>query len=226
MKRCTKFIATLIFCCAATHVFAATDERVIAVLPGGAVQLEHTGKASFANLRFPDNKLAEAWLAAHALQQSISFEPKDTDRYGRTMIASDSEEKMLQDGAAMIYASDGDVPARWTAAEESARRRKIGIWSNADLVLTPFNAAQHENEFHVVEGTVTRIYANKNATYLNFGVDWHSDFSITIPAKLRRSMGDRLDAIKEGSHVRVRGRLYEENGPMITLNHADNLERY
>ena len=39
-------------------------------------------------------------------------------------------------------------------------------------------------------------------------------------------MGDRLDAIKTGSHVRVRGQIYEENGPMILLTHASNLEKF
>ena len=209
----------------ATHAFAATHARVVAILPGGSVQLENSGKAGFANLRFPDGALAEEWLAAHLLQQNLTYEAGDADRYGRMMITSDSEEKMLRDGVAIIYASAGDVPAGWAAAEADAHRRKSGVWANDMLVLTPLTAAQHENEFHVVEGAVTRIYANKTATYLNFGADWHSDFSITIPAKVRRSMGERLEAIKEGSHVRVRGRLYEENGPMILLNHADNLER-
>lgn len=226
MKCCSKLIATLIFCCAGTNVFAAANERVIAVQPDGSVQLESTGKASFANLRFPDSTRAETWLAEHALQQKISFETGDTDRYGRAMITSDSEEKMLRDGAAIIYASDGDVPPNWFAAEAIARGKKSGVWEQENFILTPFNAAQHENEFHVIEGSVTRIYANKTATYLNFGQDWHSDFSITIPAKLRRGMSDKLDAIKEGSHVRVRGRLYEENGPMIMLNNASNLEQF
>ena len=207
-------------------MFAAANERVIAVQPDGSVQLESTGKSSFANIRFVDTKLAEAWLAGHLLQQKISFKAGDIDRYGRTMITSDSEEKMLRDGVAIIYASEGDIPGSWFAAEASARSKKIGIWGDHDLLLTPFNAAQHKNEFHVVEGTVTRIYANKAATYLDFGEDWRSDFSITVPAKLRRSMGDKLDAIKEGSHVRVRGRLYEENGPMIMLNNANNLEQF
>ena len=230
MKRCARLLFLTYFCCAGASVFAATapitTERVIAVQTDGSIQLEHAGKARFANIRFPEVKLAEAWLAGHVLQQDISFEAGDTDRYGRTLITSDTEEKMLREGVAIIYASEGSVPANWPAAEALAHGKKLGVWANAELVATPLNAAQHENEFHVVEGTVLHIYEGKTATYLNFGADWHSDFSITIPAKLRRSMVEQLATIKEGSHVRVRGRLYEENGPMIMLTNADNLERY
>ena len=224
MKRCVNILAALFFCCAAGHVAAATQERVIAVLPDGSITLEHTGKASFANIRFPELKQAGSWLAAHVLQQEIPFEAGETERYGRVRITSENETDMLEAGIAVIYASEGEVPAVWFAREAAARASKRGIWAKEDFLLTPENAAQHKNEFHVVEGQVTRVYANRTVTYLNFGKDWHSDFSITIPASVRRRMGDRLDTIHAGSEVCVRGRLYEENGPMVMLNHADNLQ--
>lgn len=224
MKRCTRFIVALVLCSTAAHA-AVTSEQVTAVLTDGGVQLQNTGKASFANIHFPDAKRAESWLAEHLLQQTMTFEAGDADRYGRTRIISDSEEKMLRDGIAMIYASEGHVPGNWFIAEAAARSKRLGIWADNDLVVTSGNAAQHKNEFHVVEGVVTRVYEGKTGTYLNFGQDWHSDFSITIPPKLRRSMSDKLDVIKAGTHVRVRGRIYEENGPMILLGHTDNLER-
>ncbi len=214
----------MFLCGASVKAFAAENERVTAVLPDNSIQLETSGKASFANIRYPDGKLAQNWLTGHLLQQEINVDLGDTDRYGRIVITSDCEEKMLRDGIAIFYASDGSIPASWFAAEAAARRQKAGVWVKEDWVVTPQNAAQHKNEFHVVEGAIMHIYNAKAATYLNFGKNWHSDFSVTIPAKLRRSMHDKLTGFEEGDMVRVRGRLYEENGPMILLNHADNLE--
>jgi hypothetical protein len=37
-------------------------------------------------------------------------------------------------------------------------------------------------------------------------------------------MKDSLSLLSAGKAIRVRGFIYEENGPMITLTRADNLE--
>ena len=221
-------LAVVMICCATSAASAAASsvhmERVTAVLPDGSLRLESHGNAVLQNIFFPDTGHAEAWLAAHVLQQSIPLDIWDDDRYGRVQITSDIEEKMLRDGAAMIYASEGDIPHAWWVAEAAARHEKNGIWASDTLVLTSENAAQHLGEFHIVEGRITRIYDTKAATYLNFGEDWHTDFSITIPAKIRRSMKERIGQLTAGKTIRVRGGIYEENGPMIRLLNGDNLE--
>jgi len=221
----------LLFCCSINPAQAAETkllrERAVAVLPDGSVQLAQTGKAVFASTIAPDADMANSWLAAHLLQQEISFAAMGTDRYGRALIISELQEKMLRDGVILIYASAGDIPASWRAAEASARAAKRGVWGDPALalLLTPETALKTMAGFHIVEGTITRIYEGKSATYLNFGEDWHSDFSITIAAKQRRSMKAFLADLKAGDRVCVRGSIVEENGPMIRLNHPDNLER-
>ncbi len=221
-------LAALLFCCAANSALAAAKpvptERVIAVLPDGSLQLQTSGKAVLENILLPDAKLAESWLAAHALQQEIDVDADDKDRYGRVQFTSSIEEKMLHDGVALLYVSNGEVPDSWHAAEAAARKAGSGVWANKNLLLSPDALAQHESEFHVVEGTIKHIYEGKTATYLNFGADWHTDFSVTIPAKNRRRMQEVLDTLHEGSTVRVRGMVYEENGPMMKLTNAENLE--
>ncbi|MES2984528.1 MAG: thermonuclease family protein [Pseudomonadota bacterium] len=194
-------------------------ERVVAVKPDGSLTLASGGNAVFANILLPDSKRAEAWLAQHVLQQEITFTPGEDDRYGRTQMVSPVTESMLHDGIAVIYASVGDVPASWQAAEQAARSAKRGLWAATDFVLTPKNAAQHIGQFHAIDGTVTRVYEGKTASYVNFGDNWHTDFSIMLPAKIRRSMPS---APKVGDRVMVRGYLYEENGPMVTLLHPAN----
>jgi hypothetical protein len=156
--------------------------------------------------------------------RKFSFELGDADRYGRTQIMSAIEEKMLQDGVAIAYVTSGEIYPSWRVAEAAVPAAKHGIWAKDDLLLTPLTALHVQGGFHVVEGTITPIYEGKSATYLNFGEDWHSDFSITLSAKLHRSMKDRVAGLKEGYAVRVRGSIIDETGPMMRLNHADNLE--
>ncbi|MFZ4540244.1 MAG: thermonuclease family protein [Rickettsiales bacterium] len=136
------------------------------------------------------------YLVALVLQQEITITPGDSDRYGRAQITSDLQQKMLRDGAVIIYTTTSDIPPNWRQAEATARSIKAGIWSDTNFLLTPENAAQHNGEFHVIEGAISHICDSKKATYLNFGEDWHSDFFMTIPAKLRRSMKARLAQYK------------------------------
>lgn len=222
-------LSLLIICCSSGTAFAAAKtpltQTVTAIKPDGSLVLSSSGNAALADMLFPDAALAENWLAEHALQKQISFKKaEDEDRYGRMLITSDIEAPMLRDGAAIFYARNDKIPAEWMNAETTARNAKRGIWTQKDFLLTPENAAQHRGEFHVLEGRISRIYEAKNATYLNFGEDWHSDFSITIPGKTRRGMKEMLQQLKPGSAIRIRGMIYEENGPMIKLLKADNLE--
>ncbi len=202
----------------------AQPARVTAMDAHGGLTLASGEQAVLANLITPDVALAQSWLAAHVLQQEVREASLGEDRYGRTLLCCDAAEKMLQDGAAAIYAQTGEIPARWWVAEAEARGAKRGLWAGDTLVLSPEATPQHLGEFHVVEGRLARLYRGKHATYLNFGEDWHTDFSIMVPAKLRRGMDARLAALKPGDRVRVRGTLYEENGPMIRLARAENLE--
>lgn len=221
-------VLVVLMCCSpiATHaaINATLTERVTATKPGGGITLSASGNAVFMDVVFPDTALAESWLAEHTLQQEIHFTINGQDRYGNSQITSDIEEKMLQAGVAITYASEDKTPNSWRAAEATARTAKRGVWSDASFVLTPENAAQHSGEFHVVEGAITRTYEAKVATYINFGQDWHSDFSITIPNKIRRSMKDVLLQVKPGSIIGVRGYITQENGPMVKLLKPDNLE--
>ena len=229
-----KWVALLgvcLFFCSINHAYAAEKtlmrERVVAVLKGGEIQLEKTGKAVFQNLLVRDAARMENWLAEHVLQKEIPFTLAAEDRYGRRQIISDLQEQMLRDGVVLVYATHGDISADWRRAEAQARQEKRGIWANESRVITPQEALALKDGFYLVEGVITRIYESKNATYLNFGDDWRRDLSTPRAAKQRRSMNAFLSDLKAGERirVRVRGSIIEENGPMIILNHKDNLEK-
>ena len=198
-------------------------EQVSAVSAGQTITLSGTGNAVFADVVFPDSDMADQWIASHLLQHQLTFKVIDTDRYGRTTIKSDVQEAMLRDGVAVIYSFDHPSKT-WQAAEDAARAAKRGLWGQENFVLTPENAAQHKSEFHVVEGVITRTYDAKSASYLNFGEHWQSDFSVTIPAKFRRGFKELLPQLREGVRVRIRGSIYEENGPMIRITKPEQVQ--
>ncbi|MDX2095088.1 MAG: hypothetical protein SFW64_04025 [Alphaproteobacteria bacterium] len=218
-------LGALLFYGAAHAAPAMQTQRVIAIKPNGVLVLAEGGNAVLAGIILPDAARAQTWLYEHALQRDISFTAAGEDRYGRLRIHALLASEMLRAGVAVFYADDSPVPAEWRAAEAVARTAKRGFWAGENAALMPENAAQHVGGFHVVEGRITRIYEGKSATYLNFGDDWHHDFSIRIDASTRRGMKTFLGALKTGDNMRVRGGIFEENGPMIRLNHPQNLEQ-
>lgn len=204
---------------------AALTEQVAALGPDQAIQLATSGSAVFADIIFPDAALAEQWLGTNLVQKPLTFTAHDPDRYGRRLIHSDMVPDMLRAGVAVTYAT-AKLPAGWQAAEASARLAKRGVWGQGRLVVAPQNAAQHIHQFRVVEGTVTRVFTTKSATYVNFGDNWQSDFSVTIAGRARRGMKEVLAQLHEGTRVRVRGTLYEENGPMVKITRPEQFEIY
>ena len=217
------FFALFLYGIAAAHIPVETKDTVIAIGADQSFSLARGGKAHFADVIFPDAPLAQAWFASYLLQQELTYSIEGTDRYGCLTVHAADEEAMLRDGIALIFAQ-GEVPPAWNAAEQQARQKKIGFWANPNFILTPENAAQHFLEFHLIEGVVTHLYRGPKATYLNFGENWHNDFSVTITGRERRSFADRLAQVKDGSRVRVRGAIYQENGPMIRLTRPEQLE--
>lgn len=202
---------------------AVMTDRVVAVEAGQVLHLADHGRTVFADLAFPDAAAADAWLAEHVLQRTIAINASEEDRYGRTQIESDHAEAMLREGVALVMATRAP-PTSWLAAEAEARHAKRGIWSMPDFILTPQTVAQHLHQFRVAEGTITRVYTGKSAVYLNFGEDWETDFSITIAGRSKRSFADKLPKLTAGTRVRVRGMIYEENGPMIRVMRPEQLE--
>lgn len=217
----------LTLCALTTPAHAARElesTRIMAVGEDQTIRLASGDNARFGDILFPDAALAAPWLATHLLQQDIEYRTIGEDRYGRTLIiAPDIEEAMLRDGIAVLYPQ---LPTRkkWQKAEEEAIAAKRGIWASPDFVIPVENAAQHKLQFHVIEGTVTRIHEGRSATYLNFGEHWQTDLSATITGRARRGFKNLLEHIGPGAIVRIRGVIYEENGPMIRLTRPEQLE--
>lgn len=104
--------------------------------------------------------------------------------------------------------------------EAQARSEKKGLWADPHYsVLTPNTAAKAENGWGIVEGTIYSANLNRNTVYLDFDVDWHTDFTVAIDADVRRALTSAgIDTLNlAGKHVRVRGWIRNYNGPFMEL---------
>lgn len=113
------------------------------------------------------------------------------------------------------------------ALEQDARDEGIGLWSDPDYTIK--NAANFQGDadsFHIVEGKIISTAMKKNRIYINFGSDWRSDFTVSIPPEHRRDFTSAgLDPLSwNGLKIRVRGWVEDYNGPLIEITHPGAIE--
>lgn len=120
-----------------------------------------------------------------------------------------------------------EMAAQMYALETKARASKIGIWEDGhSAVITPEETPEHLNSFQIVEGRVESVATRNNRTYVNFGKDWRTDFTVSITSGDRRRF---LKAVVNpmdwgGKTIRVRGWIDEYNGPYIQITHPEAVE--
>lgn len=140
------------------------------------------------------------------------------------------DRSLLRAGLARVVPS-GDAPQDLIrllqADEDKARQVSHGIWNEpffAPLsVADTFSATEG---FRIVEGTVRTVAEVRRRVFLNYGDDWREDFTVTIAP-------EHVDAFVEagvppsaleGRTIRVRGRLYDYNGPAMDAVHPGQIE--
>ncbi|GGG96540.1 nuclease [Glycocaulis albus] len=187
-----------------------------------------------------------ASLAREALQalldqagEDLRLEPAGPgrNRHGTLIAEASGPQGSLQDALIslgwVMTDSHGDhtgpTPSR-LVLEEAARNAGLGAWAHHDLRVhgtDPNALAPWLDSVQIVEGRVISTgQARDGRIYLNFGTDWRTDFTVQVMRRDQRrfeAQGVELRAL-EGAVVRVRGWLFEENGPMISLDHPEALE--
>jgi endonuclease YncB( thermonuclease family) len=230
---------------------AATERgRVAAIADGGTFALEDGRTVRLAGLHVPrpggpDERTGRRQIVAKAAQDVLSallgpapvtFAPAGpADRYGRIPAhVADGQGRWIQ--AEMVargygrvtFETDGSAGARQLLAlEAEARAARRGLWALPEFrVIGIEEAARHLDTFQIVEGRVRIVERKSGRTYLNFGEDWRSDFTVTIEARLRKRLaGAGLDPDEyRGKMVRVRGWIESRNGPHITLAQPEQIE--
>lgn len=227
----------------------AEDSTGARAISGDRFTLEIEGEAAdvrLAGIRAPRSG-PSAELALARLQALLDDAGGDLaltpagpgrNRYGALLVTATRgegttlQEALVAEGLAAVD-SHGDNTAhtaRLLELEEEARNAGLGAWGLRDLVVhstDPNALAPHLDSVQIVEGRVISTGAARDGRiYLNFGTDWRTDFTVQVMRRNQRrfeAAGIDLRGLG-GAVVRVRGWLTEENGPMITLDHAEALE--
>ncbi len=189
---------------------------------------------------WPPERASKAELERLTLGKSVElgFSGRRTDRYGR-MLAQVYvtgggtsiwvQEQMLRSGHARAYSLPGSAECieQLIEYERIARRSGIGLWSNAAYQV---RAAQRTRDllrlrstFQIVEGRVLRVTENKGQIFVNFGSDWHEDFTVRTRRADWKSRPIDWKGL-EGRRVQARGWIERRSGPAIELLHPSDLE--
>ncbi|MEM1286105.1 MAG: thermonuclease family protein [Pseudomonadota bacterium] len=139
---------------------------------------------------------------------------------------------MVLAGLARVYtfADNRSLITDLLLREDVARSTEQNIWSHPFYaVRTASDTRQlldRLNHFDLIEGLVLDAQARRERWYLNFGETWREDFTVTIDREhdpVFDDIGFDLSALR-GAHVRVRGWLMEDGGPMIRVDHPEAIE--
>ena len=154
------------------------------------------------------------------------------DRYGRLVaeaFAADGiwiEGELLRRGLARVATTVDHriaAPALY-AAERGACARRAGLWADPDYALRrPDQALRLIDSWQVVDGRVQSAILRRGAADLYFGDNPARDLEVRVPAGIARRM-DYDPAKLAGQRIRVRGWIGKGQGPVITLNHAEQIE--
>ncbi len=225
---------------------AAGAAQVVAVVDGATVRLASGVTARLAGVAAPlpgrdgapppHGRAARQALAALVLGRQVRLVDagRRIDRYGRRVAHLFVGPRWVQ--GALVAAghlrvrSEADTRARIAellAREAGARRAGRGLWADRrHAVRTPQTVWRDIGSWQIVEGRVKAVAARRAFTYLNFGADWRSDFTVGIDPRARRLFRRAgLDpAALKGRRIRVRGWVRRRNGPFIVATHPEQIE--
>ncbi len=169
---------------------------------------------------------ARQWLETQIKNTPLTLAAAGTDRYGQPLIEPDSEMLRQGLGLAMPDSQDQGLAAKLYAAESDARKNKRGLWEKENDFI--FSASKPEtipaDSFVIVEGKILQVAEKKTRTYINFGDDWKTDFTLSIPPSARGYFQDIDFQSWTGKNIRARGWVEKYNGPTITLTHPAQIE--
>jgi micrococcal nuclease len=229
---------------------ADTIALVASVVDGDTVVLDGAGgeQVRLVGIQAPKLPLGRAgfqpWPLAEeskkALQDlvlgkrvTLTFGGRRRDRHGRLLAHLMGEDDtwiqgaMLKRGMARVYSFPDNRTrvADMLEMETRARAQGRGIWGlDYYAVIPPENAGRAIGTFQVVEGRVVDAAKVKGRTYLNFGADWRTNFTVTIPPGTAKIFRALAPLTLKGRRVRVRGWLKSYNGPSIEATHPEQIE--
>lgn len=155
---------------------------------------------------------------------------KTSDRYGRKnaqLYLKDGrwlQGELVRQGWARPYPLAGETQAirDLYLLEKIARQSNLGHWADKEWkIISALAETIPKGSFQMIEGVVVAVAQVKGKTYLNFGHNWRRDFTVMLTKKdLKKFREKGFDLpILKGKRLRVRGWVFEKNGPMIRAEH-------
>jgi len=217
----------------------AEEVVVTRVHDGGSFDVADGRRVRLAAVRPPSGPAAEEARAALSKlilgkPIALAFDERSVDRHGHVVAHVFVGARWLQDhlvamGLARVH-THKDVRAcakPLLAREAEARGAKKGLWTHAFYRLRGAEALAGDiGTFQIVEGTPLAVVTRRDRTYLNFGADYRTDFTVTVARRdLKRFTEVGIDPAKwQGKKIRVRGWLSFLNGPELELTHPEQVE--
>jgi micrococcal nuclease len=165
---------------------------------------------------------------------SLAFDDRTIDRHGALVahVFADGvwlQQSLIVSGLARVrtYRDTATCAAPLLADEAQARQAKRGLWLEPrHRVRNPEELEPDIGTFQIIEGRVASVATSRDRTFVNFGADYRTDFTVTISARDRRRLAkDGIDpATWAQKQVRVRGWLSHLNGPEVELTHAAQIQ--
>jgi micrococcal nuclease len=237
--------AVIIMVAAATTSAAAEEPPAAAFVRqviDGEVLATDAGEVRLAGIMTPTQPEALANQVLAALRNlsigrtvTLAYEAAAQDRHGRYLAQVETKAglwlqgSLIDRGLARV-ATTPDRRARaaeMLARERAAREAGRGLWAYPSYrVLSDADAASHIGGFHLVEGRILDVRRTKGITYLNFGPDYRTDFTVQVARESLPQFrtADMLLPDLKDRRVRVRGWLRQFNGPLIDATHPEQIE--
>ncbi len=176
----------------------------------------------------------EAMRLVGAGMVTVSPAPAAADRYGRLhgdVRLADGRSlavTLVTAGFARVRLFPGEKPclANLLAAEAGARAAGRGVWALANFAVRAADdpsLLERTGLYELVEGRITSVGHGKRMVFLDFGRDYHRDFTVMVPTALADKLPLPADAL-QGRRVRVRGVIEQSGGPAIRLVEPGEIE--
>ena len=141
------------------------------------------------------------------------------------------QERLLARGLARVDPSGlASQCARYLLdIERRARLSKAGLWSDPTYRIRDAGSLALDeivSTYQIIHGSVLRVSRNPTRTsYLNFGRNWKTDFTISLSKKNLAAWEARNNSLDDLADVPiyVRGWIEDRGGPLIRVTHPQQL---
>jgi micrococcal nuclease len=223
--------------------------RVVEIIDGDTVLLENKTVVRLVGLQAPKIALSrkefKEWPLGHEAKNALGdiilnkevalyYGGRTMDRYGRALahlfVEDDTwvQGEMLKQGMARVYSFDDNrsLVSEMLAIENEAMKQNHGIW-RLDFYKIKDQETSHQftNSFQIIRGKIVDVATVRSNTYLNFGEDYKTDFTIVVPTRVKK-LFEKNDIILndlKNKNIIVRGWLKYYNGPSMDITHPEQL---